>query len=389
MKIGIVLSSTPAYSETFFISKIKGLQKNGFEVILFVNNQKDVFTLCEVKKQVRFKSYHIIFALINLFILFIIKYKTVKKYIRLERTDGVRTGELIKKLLINQHIVRTGNLDWIHFGFATLAIGKENIAKSIGSKMAVSLRGFDIGIYPLKHPNCYELLWRKLDKLHVISTDLLNLASKNGFIKNAPYQKITPAIDVSFFQKDPLEITLFPKKNNFMTVGRLHWKKDYESILLALKILDDKGIDFTYTIIGNGVDTEKLKYMAYDLGLVDAITFKGRIPQKEIIECFKQNNLYLQYSIQEGFCNAVLEAQAMGVLPIVSDAEGLSENVLNNQTGWVVPKNNPRLLAEKIEEVLRIPENIKDKMRDRAIKRVKTEFNIEKQEQEFVNFYKE
>ena len=38
MKIGIVLSSTPSYSETFFISKIKGLQKHGFEVVLFVNH---------------------------------------------------------------------------------------------------------------------------------------------------------------------------------------------------------------------------------------------------------------------------------------------------------------------------------------------------------------
>ena len=44
MKIGIVLSSTPAYSETFFNSKIKGLQKNGFEVVLFVNS-KDLMLL--------------------------------------------------------------------------------------------------------------------------------------------------------------------------------------------------------------------------------------------------------------------------------------------------------------------------------------------------------
>ena len=44
MKIGIVLSSIPAYSETFFNSKIKGLQKNGFEVVLFINS-KDNFLI--------------------------------------------------------------------------------------------------------------------------------------------------------------------------------------------------------------------------------------------------------------------------------------------------------------------------------------------------------
>jgi colanic acid/amylovoran biosynthesis glycosyltransferase len=36
-KIGIVLSSTPGYSETFFKSKIKGLQESGYDVTLFVD----------------------------------------------------------------------------------------------------------------------------------------------------------------------------------------------------------------------------------------------------------------------------------------------------------------------------------------------------------------
>ncbi|MBK7870836.1 MAG: glycosyltransferase family 4 protein [Saprospiraceae bacterium] len=55
---------------------------------------------------------------------------------------------------------------------------------------------------------------------------------------------------------------------------------------------------------------------------------------------YEKADIYLQYSIQEGFCNAVLEAQAMGLLCIVSDAEGLPENILHGQTGWVVPKGN-------------------------------------------------
>ena len=49
MKIGIVLSSLPLYSETFFISKIEGLQKCGFEVVLFVGYGNKNFDLCKVK----------------------------------------------------------------------------------------------------------------------------------------------------------------------------------------------------------------------------------------------------------------------------------------------------------------------------------------------------
>ena len=60
MKIGLVLSRTPAYSETFFISKIEGLQKNGFEVVLFVNSKDTHFDLCTVKKQVQYRSFFIL-----------------------------------------------------------------------------------------------------------------------------------------------------------------------------------------------------------------------------------------------------------------------------------------------------------------------------------------
>ena len=50
MKIGIVLSQPPGYSETFFNSKIEGLQKNGFEVTLFCQNNGVGFNTCKVKR---------------------------------------------------------------------------------------------------------------------------------------------------------------------------------------------------------------------------------------------------------------------------------------------------------------------------------------------------
>ena len=39
MKIGIILSNTPEYSETFFLSKIRGLQGRGHQVI-FLRKQE-------------------------------------------------------------------------------------------------------------------------------------------------------------------------------------------------------------------------------------------------------------------------------------------------------------------------------------------------------------
>ncbi|MEZ4854635.1 glycosyltransferase family 4 protein [Flavobacterium sp.] len=82
-----------------------------------------------------------------------------------------------------------------------------------------------------------------------------------------------------------------------------------------------------------------MQFAVHQLKLEDMVTFTGKLSPKEVKEKLSVTDIYIQYSLQEGFCNAVLEAQAMGLFPgVVSDAEGLSENVLNI-TGFVVPKN--------------------------------------------------
>src|SRR5690606_28500311 len=117
------------------------------------------------------------------------------------------------------------------------------------------------------------------------------------------------------------------------------------------------------------------------------VSFLGKLTPEQVKEELTKTDIYLQYSLQEGFCNAVLEAQAMGLLCIVSDAEGLSENVLDQQTGWVVEKRNPALLAQKTKEVMLLSPTEKARIRTNATGRVQQEFNLEKQQQEFLEFY--
>ena len=74
-------------------------------------------------------------------------------------------------------------------------------------------------------------------------------------------------------------------------------------------------------------------------------------------------------------------------MSIVSDGGAFSENVINGETGWVIQKNSPKLLAEKIVEVINLPDSNKEKIRKQAIERVTKEFNIEKQQKEFIDFY--
>lgn len=387
--IGLVLSTTPKYSETFFRNKIFGLQNKGFKVVLYVDypSVNDSDFPCEIvvapnfggsKIQTFFNS---IVALMKCLFLFP---KISLRYLRLERQSGISLKLSLKRLILNQFLFEK-YVNWLHFGFGNLAISRENVAEAKGAKMAVSFRGSDFYLSPLKHKDCYQLLFQKEVKYHVLSNEMKQDLMKNN-ITSDNIEVITPAIDTSFFNRS-LETKSERHPVKLLTVARLHWKKGLIYTLEAMKILRNRKIDFQYTIIGSGEEYERIKFAVHQLDLKDNVTLLGELTQKDIKLHLESSDIYIQYSIQEGFCNAALEAQAMGVMCIVSNAEGLSENVLNNKTGWVIPKRQPELLANKIIEIISLPEKDRNDIRKTAVERVKIQFNLEKQNAAFQTFY--
>ncbi|WP_300565215.1 glycosyltransferase family 4 protein [Flavobacterium sp.] len=384
MRIGLVLPAVPAYSETFFVNKIKGLQSHGHEVVLFLNAKTSLATFEDAPIRTAPSWSKNPIKIIALFLsLLVFHFKAVLKFYQLEQKDQSSFFTIVKRILINSHLL-SEKLDWLHFGFGTMALERENIADAIGAKMAVSFRGYDHYVYPLKNKNCYKKLFSKSVKYHVLSEGMKRSLESNGIFKEKII-KITPAIDVDLFSQN--QKTKEGTVLEIVTIARLHWIKGLNATLEALALLKQKGIAFHYTIIGDGAEKERLCFAVHQLKLTNEVSFAGKLSPENVKEALKTTDIYLQYSVQEGFCNAVLEAQAMGKLCIVSDAEGLVENVISNETGFVVPKNNPVLLANKIIEIAQISKNEKDLIIEKAITRIKSKFNLPNQIEEFTAFY--
>ena len=390
LKIGIVLSSVPGYSETFFRNKIKGLQDNGFEVVLFADYapKNDSHFPCKIIAADDFNGNAIKVFKNSCRMLFNAFFKHPRRSFRLyqlDKKDRIGLNKRLKSIILNQFLLQE-SLDWLHFGFGMLASGRENVAEAIDAKMAVSFRGYDLYLSPLKHPGCYDLLFKKKVRYHVLSEGMKQTL-KDYHINEDHIQVITPAIDTQFFSP---QMKTVPKDNtiiNIVTVARLHWKKGLEYTLEALAKIKQKQIKFKYTIIGEGEEQERLVFAAHQLGISDEICFAGKLSPMEVREKLENSSIYLQYSIQEGFCNAVLEAQSMGLLCIVSNAEGLDENVLDEITGWVVPKRQPEVLVQKIIAVMQMSKAEQQAITTHAISRVKETFNLERQNRLFKEFY--
>jgi len=387
-RIGIVLSTVPGYSEIFFRNKIKGLQESGFEVFLFVdqNHKKHTKFPCEIIVSPNFEVSPIIKVMRVIQALFKAIFVNAKQsYIlyRLDRLDGLSFKKRIKQLLLSQFLL-SRKLEWLHYGFGMLAVNRENVAQAIGAKMAVSFRGFDLYLSPLKHQECYKLLFLKKVYYHVLSNKMKLILINKGISKSM-ISVITPALDVTYFQ--PKRLRQLSQPIQMVTVARLHWVKGLEYTLESLAILKKNGLEFKYTIIGDGDEYERLIFLVHQLGIKKQVMFKGKISQIEVKKELERADIYIQYSVQEGFGNAALEAQAMGLLCVVSDADGLNENVLDAKTGWVVPRRNPLALANTITKIIEMPFVDQKKIQENAMNRIKKEFHISKQQQSFVSFY--
>jgi len=84
--------------------------------------------------------------------------------------------------------------------------------------------------------------------------------------------------------------------------------------------------------------------------LCDNILFKGHLPHDRIPEYLCASDVFVLPTLQEGCCNAVIEAMACG-LPIVSSNLPFNWDVLNDSNGILVDPTSINEIAEAIIEL--------------------------------------
>lgn len=384
MKICFILASPPGYSETFLLSKLNGLHQKGHKV--YYSSGAEASPLLQATHIPGFSKgagFRATLRLIRNLMLDLFHPRVLWRFIRLEKAYGRSNTVILRQLLLNAHLFHH-RFHWIHYEFGTLILGNENVAKALGAKCALSFRGFDITIYPLKFPGCYARAWQRLDKVHVISESIHALARNAGLPSHIPVQKIFPAADLLKFS--PSKDT-FPDAFKLLTVGRLHWIKGYQTAIEAIAILKQRGVNVSLTFAGTGRELERLKFLALDLDVYDRIHFQGKVSHEKLPVFMQQFSVYIQPSLEEGFCNSVIEAQASGLFCIVSDAGGLPENVLHNQTGFVVPKRDAEALATAIQQAKHLSPDERYGFMQRAQQHVQTHFDLTEQLSRFDAFY--
>lgn len=181
----------------------------------------------------------------------------------------------------------------------------------------------------------------KRTKLVAVSEDNANKLRKYFDLNEELCGCVNNGIDLDrFTRKEHDGFTL-------IHVGRQDENKNQAALIRCFARLHEKDSNTKLLLLGDGDQHQKLIALAEQLGVADAVTFTGNVPNTE--DYYAVSDLYVQCSHREAMPLSVLEAMATG-LPIVStDVGGLSDVVQDN--GILVPDNDEEALYQAIEKI--------------------------------------
>lgn len=200
------------------------------------------------------------------------------------------------------------------------------------------------------------ILPREIKKIVINSDFIIAISSqtKKSLIKNynAKDVKIIP-IGI----KTETTISIGPKKYDVIYLGRLASIKHVDHLILAVSLIVPQFPNLKLVIAGDGEEFSNLKSLTNELGLVDNVSFLGYVSEEEKYNLLSSCKIFVLPSEREGFSISTLEAMAHGCVPIVSKPKyeeifGVSDFVLDRETGLYFEQGNSSHLSDKILELL-------------------------------------
>jgi len=256
---------------------------------------------------------------------------------------------LVKAKIHYRRLLHENDYDLAHafFGFPTGWLCYRSAKKL---PYIISLRGSDV---PGRHARLkldYKILgpafrgiWKKAAALVACSEGLKVRALR--FLPSVSIEVIPNGVDLDSFC--PAETARKSDALRLLTVGRLSVTKRVQMLIDAVEILHRDGRKLHLTIVGGGQAEQELREIVSTRDLGEVIEMAGRVRAENMPQLYRDNDVFVSASMQEGMSNAMLEAMASGLPIVTTRCEGVEELIADN--GMVVEQANAQSIAEAVE----------------------------------------
>jgi len=285
-------------------------------------------------------------------------------------------------------VVRAGDYDIVHVhtpvaGFAT----RFALRRSLRPVVVYTAHGFHFHRYGRQVANTLYLAAERLagpwtDFLVVINHEDQDAARRYRIVP-AGRIRFMPGIGVDTARYNPesvsenrvakfrAELGLASDEKLVLMVAEFNAGKRHRDVLEAFALIERRQIHLAFA--GSGPRMEAERRRAAGLGVAARVHFLGQ--RDDVPTLMRAASLVVLPSEREGLSRSVMEAMALGVPVVGSDARGIRD-LLEGGCGLVVPVGDTAALAKAIEWVLEHPHESAELSR-RARQRVE-EFSLER-----------
>jgi glycosyltransferase involved in cell wall biosynthesis len=235
------------------------------------------------------------------------------------------------------------------------------IARVFGKPIVLNAVGWEVASYP--EFNCLPSWWyaKALVSLGLLRSDHVIAISKEAARWSERWgarnvSVIYEGIDTAKFR----QIGAAEKsrtRNGIVTVAVLTLanvtRKDLTTLLRALKLVRTKAPNARLTVLGEKKDGYAgLVALAKDLGILDAVEFKGRVELQELVRSICAAEVFVMPSLQEGFPTVLCEALSCGVPIVTTNRPAMNEVFEDRVHALFVEPRDPESLAQAVIALL-------------------------------------
>jgi len=221
-------------------------------------------------------------------------------------------GDFIETLSLEKNLVLPRLYKKLFYIMAKYSIGKSNIIRAVSSSTEQQVLDIDSSKSVVRFP---------------------------AWIDFKDFQNIEPK-------------PLSKDKFNILFIGSVTDRKKPHMIIEAIQRINDKS--YHLSIVGpapNEKYFKELKDLIDKSDLQNQVSLIGPVDRESVKDYYSSSNLMILPSISEGLARVIFESQVAMCPVLVTDAPGMSDIVIDGQTGYVFESNNLDSLSLKIEYI--------------------------------------
>ena len=290
------------YGNFYFNKKIKNRLINYFRII-----QISIFTTHKIIKKENIDIVCFQDPVSSFFSILFLKVRRAEVKIIVETH-----GDFIETLSLEKNLVLPSLYKKLFYIMAKYSIGKSNIIRAVSSSTEQQVLDIDSSKSVVRFP---------------------------AWIDFKDFQNIEPK-------------PLSKDKFNILFIGSVTDRKKPHMIIEAIQRINDKS--YHLSIVGpapNEKYFKELKDLIDKSDLQNQVSLIGPVDRESVKDYYSTSNLMILPSISEGLARVIFESQVAMCPVLVTDAPGMSDIVIDGQTGYVFESNNLDSLSLKIEYI--------------------------------------